>query len=178
LLGPRPGARFGAELHPRPAASLGLRPRQRRRSPARELRGCRVGTNRRQRLVQDLPHRAGRDPVAQAGEFALDSPVAPGRILLGQPQRQRPDGRIDRRSAWSAVRVGPVPREQVPMPPPTPAPTRRSRPTTGTGGAAATAPRTPRDRKRVAGVTKGSAGAGPVGLANWVRGRDVRVCAR
>jgi hypothetical protein len=35
-------------------------------------------------LGEDLPYRRRCDPDAEAGEFAVDSSVSPGRVLLGQ----------------------------------------------------------------------------------------------
>ena len=32
-------------------------------------------------VLEDLPHRRRRDGVAEADEFAVDTPVAPGRVL-------------------------------------------------------------------------------------------------
>jgi hypothetical protein len=46
--------------------------------------------------LQDLPHRAGRNPVAQAHQFPLNAPVARGRVLRGQAQYYRADLLINR----------------------------------------------------------------------------------
>ncbi len=35
------------------------------------------------RPVQDLPDRAGRDPVAETGQFSLHPAMPPGRVLRG-----------------------------------------------------------------------------------------------
>jgi hypothetical protein len=66
--------------------------------------------------MKDLPHRAGRDPVSQTGQLALNPSVAPARILPGQAQHQGTDLGFDRWPARCAVRVGPMSGEQLPMP--------------------------------------------------------------
>jgi len=45
--------------------------------------------------------------VAESDEFALDASVAPGRVLPGHPQHQRPHGFCDGRAAWLSARVDP-----------------------------------------------------------------------
>ena len=54
--------------------------------------------------------------MAEADQLALDAPVAPAGILAGHPQYQRPDGRCDRWSAWSSVRVGPAVGDELGVP--------------------------------------------------------------
>jgi hypothetical protein len=66
--------------------------------------------------VEHLPHRTGRDLVAQPGEFALDAAMPPGRVLVGQTQDQRPQLRIDRGPPSPGVRVGPIPGQQLAVP--------------------------------------------------------------
>jgi hypothetical protein len=61
---------FGADL----AASLG--------DPRTPRRGVDAGA------VEDVPHGAGRDPVAEADQFAMDAPVPPSRVVGGQVQHQ------------------------------------------------------------------------------------------
>jgi hypothetical protein len=63
-----------------------------------------------------IPDRAGRDPVAQADQFTLDAPVAPGRVLRGQPQYQVADLLGDRWPSGSCVWVCPVPGDQLSVP--------------------------------------------------------------
>jgi hypothetical protein len=41
--------------------------------------------------VQDVPSGAGRDLVAEADQFAVDTSVPPGRVVCGQSQHQVPD---------------------------------------------------------------------------------------
>jgi len=48
---------------------------------------------------QDLPHGRGRHPDAESGEFAVDAPVAPARVLPGQSNDQRSDVVV---GGWSA----------------------------------------------------------------------------
>jgi hypothetical protein len=66
--------------------------------------------------VQDFPHRAGRDLVAQPGQFALDAPMPPTWIVPGQPQHQIPDRPGRPRPSAPAARIGPAAADQVPMP--------------------------------------------------------------
>ena len=67
---------------------------------------------------EDQPHGAGRKLVAEAGEFALDPPISPGRVLRGQAQHQlaQLESRGPTPSA-AASRLGPASPHQVPMPP-------------------------------------------------------------
>jgi hypothetical protein len=46
--------------------------------------------------VEDVPHGAGCDLVAEADQFAVDAPVSPGRVLGGQAQHQLADLLADR----------------------------------------------------------------------------------
>jgi hypothetical protein len=73
---------------------------------------CRVDAG----VVQDLPHRAGRDPVAQAEQFTLDAPVAPGGVLGGESQYQVADLFVGRWPAGACMRVCPVSGDQLSMP--------------------------------------------------------------
>jgi hypothetical protein len=50
-------------------------------------------------VVQDLPDGGGADFVAEAGEFAVDSSVAPGQILGGQADREGSEAGGD---GWSS----------------------------------------------------------------------------
>jgi hypothetical protein len=40
--------------------------------------------------LEDSPDGGGADLVAESGEFAVDAPVASGRVLGGQAHRERP----------------------------------------------------------------------------------------
>ena len=51
-----------------------------------------------------LPHGALADLVAEAGKFALDTPVSPCRVLVGESHDQLTQLRTDRRSASAARR--------------------------------------------------------------------------
>ena len=64
---------------------------------------------------QDTPHGALPHPVTQLREFALDPPVPPTGVLLGQPDRQLADLLRYRRPA-RAVRKAPVTGDQPAMP--------------------------------------------------------------
>ena len=58
---------------------------------AEELRPGRSGPSRRgidPGGAQYLPDGRGADSVAESGEFTVDAPIAPGRILGGQPDDQ------------------------------------------------------------------------------------------
>ena len=68
-------------------------------------------------VMQDLPHGAGSDAMAQADQFALHTPVAPGGVLA----RHADDELLDRRSGgWTpgsaACGVVPFPRDKLAMP--------------------------------------------------------------
>jgi len=67
-------------------------------------------------VVGDLPNRAGRDPVAEPGQVALDPSVAPGRVLCRQPQHQQADLPVDWWATRPGVRIGPMPGDQLPVP--------------------------------------------------------------
>ena len=66
--------------------------------------------------VEDLPHRAGANPVAQPDQLAMDAPVAPGRVLRREPQHQRADLRGDARPARPTTGIRPAPSDQVAVP--------------------------------------------------------------
>ena len=71
-------------------------------------------------VMQDLPHRGGRDAVAELDEFALHPPVSPGRIVDGHADneladrvcRARPSGTPTGRVVPSACDQLSVPGEQ------------------------------------------------------------------
>ena len=54
--------------------------------------------------------------MTEADQLAMDSSVAPARILAGQPQHQRPDRCCGGWSAWSSVRVGPTAGDELGVP--------------------------------------------------------------
>jgi hypothetical protein len=61
---------------------------------AQELGPGRTGPSRRgvdSGFGEDLPHRRGRNSDAKAGEFSMDSPVSPGRVLPGQAEDKTAD---------------------------------------------------------------------------------------
>ncbi len=41
--------------------------------------------------LEDLPHGGGRDVVAEAGQFAMDAAVAPGRVLISEAKNELSD---------------------------------------------------------------------------------------
>ncbi len=67
--------------------------------------------------LQDHPHRAGRKSVAEPGEFTVDPPVPPGRVLRGQTQHQLAQLGCRGSAAGAAVsRLVPSPCHQIPVP--------------------------------------------------------------
>ena len=72
---------------------------------------CRVDAG----ALQDGPDGAGPNRVAEPAQLTVDAAVAPGRVLLGQPQHQIADLR---RHAWTTtpVWVGPTAPDQVAVP--------------------------------------------------------------
>jgi hypothetical protein len=56
------------------------------------------------RTLQDRPDGGGGHGMAEADQFAVDSPVSPAGILAGHPQYQGPDRRCGGWSAWLAAR--------------------------------------------------------------------------
>jgi len=65
--------------------------------------------------AEDQPDRAGRQPVAEPDQFAMNSSGAPAGILRGHPQHQLPDGGPGRRPA-AAARNRPPAADQIAMP--------------------------------------------------------------
>jgi hypothetical protein len=59
-------------------------------------------------VVQDLTYRGGADPVAEAGEFAVDASVAPGGVVGGQADGEGAEAGGVGWSAGSRVLGGPV----------------------------------------------------------------------
>jgi hypothetical protein len=67
--------------------------------------------------MQDLPHRGGRDPVAEPDEFALYAPVPPRRIVRGHADHELADrSRRGRASGTPPARVIPLACDQAPVP--------------------------------------------------------------
>jgi hypothetical protein len=64
---------------------------------------------------QDGPHGAGPDTVAEPAQLAVDTTIAPGRVLPGQPQHQRAELGCHAGTAMP-VSVGPAAPDQVAMP--------------------------------------------------------------
>jgi len=74
--------------------------------------GCGAGAC----VVEDLPYGRWRDRVSQAGQLAVDTPVAPGRIVPCHLQCQRAYGLRPGRPPRSAARAGPAPLDQIGVP--------------------------------------------------------------
>lgn len=70
-------------------------------APGRSAAARRRGDARR---VQDLPDRRGGDPLPESGHLSLNPPMAPARILAGQPQHQRFDRRPGGRASGAPTR--------------------------------------------------------------------------
>jgi hypothetical protein len=66
--------------------------------------------------LQELPDRGRSDRVAESDKLPLDTSVAPGGVLPGHPQHQRPDRSRDGRTAGFMSRVGPAVGDQLGMP--------------------------------------------------------------
>jgi hypothetical protein len=66
--------------------------------------------------LQDGPDAGGGDDDAHGGELTLDAPVAPSRVLSGQPQDQRGGALGDAWPTRPAVRVGPALGDKGPVP--------------------------------------------------------------
>jgi len=66
--------------------------------------------------AEDLPDAGRRQFHSQPGQLPVDTPVAPGRVLLGQAEDEGKCGCGGSWSAGASVRVGPVPAHHVPVP--------------------------------------------------------------
>jgi len=81
--------------------------------PPRDTRPLRRWVNTG--ALQDAPHGAGPDLVAETAQLAVDAAVAPGRVLFGHPQDQLAElGRYG--GTATPVGVGPAAPDQVAMP--------------------------------------------------------------
>ena len=68
-------------------------------------------------VVQDLPHRGGRDRMAEPDELALHAPVPPRRVLRRHTDHERPDrGWRGRPPGTPPAGVIPLPGDQPPVP--------------------------------------------------------------
>mgnify|MGYP000993723073 CR=1 FL=1 len=68
-------------------------------------------------VAEDLPHARGGDLVAQAGQFAVDAPVAPRRVLAGHGDGESADLRMHRRPPPSrGVGLGPAAGDEAAVP--------------------------------------------------------------
>ena len=72
---------------------------------ARQVCPSRLGAESMPASLKDLPHRRRRQLIAQAGQLAVDAPVAPGRVVLRHLQDQRAYGSRRARPSRSARRV-------------------------------------------------------------------------
>jgi hypothetical protein len=66
--------------------------------------------------MQDRPDGGGADLVAESGEFTVDAPIAPGRVLGGQPGDQGVEACGNGGSAGAGVRGGPAAVDDVSVP--------------------------------------------------------------
>jgi len=90
----------------------GLRPKE--RSPADRRP---AGRGPKPVAQQHRPDGRRRHRHAEVLGFALDAPVAPARVLPGQPQDQRNRVVIERWTTASTVGLGPLAPDQPPVPP-------------------------------------------------------------
>ena len=86
---------------------------------AQELSPARVGVPDRRRwdavALQDAPNRRGADAVAECEQLALDSDVAPVRVLRRHAHHQGGEGVVDR-LASGPMGVGPSSADEAAMP--------------------------------------------------------------
>src|SRR6185312_3026118 len=69
-------------------------------------------------LLENRPHGTCRDLVAKLGQFTVDSPVTPGRVLGSQPQDQPPQLEWGAPATGAvASRLSPASLHQIPVPP-------------------------------------------------------------
>jgi hypothetical protein len=54
--------------------------------------------------MEDLPDGRWRERVAEAGEFAVDAPISPDRVVARHFQHQVADSSLDSRASRTAVR--------------------------------------------------------------------------
>jgi len=67
--------------------------------------------------LEGIPDRRAPERMAELGQFALEAPVAPARVLRGQPQEERLHlGGQRRPSPGGAPSVGPLPAHQFAVP--------------------------------------------------------------
>jgi hypothetical protein len=52
-------------------------------------------------LLEDVPYGGGGDLDAEGREFAVDAPLAPGAVLVGEPEHQDADGAHGARATWA-----------------------------------------------------------------------------
>jgi len=91
--------------------ALGLRGQELLPGQIRAAR-CRIDAG----AFEQQPHGARRDPVAELEEFAVDAPIAPGRVVRCHPHDQVPQLRGCRWPAGWAVGTRPVATDQGSMP--------------------------------------------------------------
>ena len=82
----------------------------------RQVGPARRGAGSMPAALQDLPDGGGADPVAEAGEFAVDASVPPGGVLGGQAQDQGADAGGDGGSAGSGCWVVQRRRDELAVP--------------------------------------------------------------
>ena len=86
---------------------------------SQELRPSRSQSPRRRLdavTLQDRPDARGGDDNAHGGELTVDAAVAPGRVLLRQPEDERGGSPRGTRPTGTAVGIGPALGDEVPVP--------------------------------------------------------------
>jgi len=124
---PGPGTHGGSRARSRrtPTAAAGTpsppsrNRRPARRAPAQPGTPRQVGRPARRRIqpgpLENGPHRAGPDPVAEPAQLTVNPAAIPARILPRQPQHQLAQLRRHRRTTVAPMR-SPTPPHQIPMP--------------------------------------------------------------
>ena len=80
-------------------------------------RACAARRGTDPRVMQDLPHRGGRDRVAEPDQLALHPPVPPCGVLYGHADHELADrGCRGRPPGTPPARVVPLARDQAPVP--------------------------------------------------------------
>ncbi len=74
--------------------------------------GCGAGAS----VIEDLPDGRWRERVAEAGEFAVDAPISPDRVVARHFQHQIAGSSLDSAAAGTAVRVAPAALDDIGVP--------------------------------------------------------------
>jgi hypothetical protein len=119
-----PGAVLDEEQHGQAAQEHSMdveevRGEDRRGLPGQERLPGQAGPSGRgvdARVFEDLPYGRRRDDIAEAGQLAVDAPIAPGRVIARHLQRQSTQRLRRAGPPDSAARVRPAPPDQISVP--------------------------------------------------------------